>query len=335
MMANGQVPVVRMHLALCIGAQMVLAAGGAWGQLAWQPEKAVELVVPTGPGGNNDKVTRLVQGILQERKLVASPLVVINKPGGGQTVSVAYVSQRQHDPHYVLFMNPSLFTNELTGITQKRYTELTPLALLMVENTALTVRTGSPLKGMRDLVDALKANPESLSFAMPSRGGAPHLAVGAAVKAAGHDPRKLKVVVFKGSGESMTSHLGGHVDVMVSSVGSVVGQMQAGSVRVLGIGAAQRLTGSLASVPTFRDQGIDSIGIAAWRGFFGPQGLAAAHIAFWDIVFTKTSETPEWGKNLEESDLTPQFLRSREFAKYLDAEYAATRATMVELGFAK
>ena len=314
---------------------MVLAAGGAWGQPAWQPEKAVELIVPTGPGGNNDKVTRLVQGILQERKLVASPLVVINKPGGGQTVSVAYVSQRQQDPHYVLFMNPTLFTNELTGITQRRYTELTPLVLLLVENTALTVRTGSPLKGMRDLLDALKANPESLSFAMPSRGGVPHLTVAAAVKAAGLDPRKLKVVVFKGSGESMTSLLGGHVEVMVSSVGSVVGQMQAGSVRVLGIGAAQRLAGSLASVPTFRDQGIDSTGVAAWRGFFGPQGLTAAHTAFWDDALTKMSETPEWGKNLEESNLTPQFLRSREFAKYLEAEYAAIRETMVELGFAK
>lgn len=314
---------------------MVLVAGGAWGQPAWQPEKAVEFIIPTAPGGNNDKVTRLVQAILQERKLVTAPLVVVNKAGGGQTLAVVYASQRQNDPHYVLFMNPTLFTNELLGITQRRYTELTPLALLLVENTALSVRAGSPLKGMRDLVAALKTDPESLSFAMPSRGGVPHLTVAAAVKAAGLDPRRLKVVVFKGSGESMTSLLGGHVDVMVSSVGSVVGQMQAGNVRVLGIGAAQRLTGSLATVPTFRDQGVDSTGVAAWRAFFGPLGLTAAHTAFWDEALTKMSETPEWTKNLEESNLTPQFLRSREFSKYLATEYAATQATMIDLGFAK
>jgi putative tricarboxylic transport membrane protein len=321
------------RIALCVAVLALLAASGVRGQSAWQPDKAVEFVIPTAAGGNNDKVTRLVQGILQERKLVTVPIVVLNKPGGSQTVAVVYASQRQSDPHHVLFMNPTLFTNELSGITQRRYTDLTPLALLLVENTALSVRAGSPLKGMRELVRALKSDPESLSFAMPSRGGVPHLTVAAAVKAAGLDPRKLKVVVFKGSGESMTSLLGGHVDVMVSSVGSVVAQMQAGNVRVLGIGAAQRLTGSLAPVPTFRDQGIDSTGVAAWRGFFGPQGLAPAHIAFWDDALTKMSETPEWTRNLEESDLTPQFLRSREFSKYLATEYAATQAVMLDLGF--
>lgn len=322
-------------IASCMAVLALLVAGGARCQPAWQPDKAVEFIIPTGPGGNNDKVTRLVQGILQERRLVTAPIVVINKPGGSQTVAVVYVYQRQSDPHLVLFMNPTLFTNELSGITQRRYTDFTPLALLLVENTALSVRAGSPLKGMRELVDALRSDADSLSFAMPSRGGVPHLTVAAAVKAAGLDPRKLKVVVFKGSGESVTSLLGGHVDVMVSSVGSVVGQMQAGNVRVLGIGAAQRLTGSLATVPTFRDQGIDSTGVAAWRGFFGPQGLAPAHVAFWDDALTKMSETPEWGRNLEESNLTPQFLRSREFSKYLAIEYAATQAVMLDLGFAK
>ncbi len=333
-MSVKSVPASRLCAALYIAAA-VLASGGAPAQPAWQPEKVVEFIIPTGPGGNNDKVTRLAQSILQERKFVASPMVVVNKPGGGQTLAAVYTSQRRSDPHHVLFMNPTIFTNELAGIAQIRYTELTPLVLLMVENTALTVRMGSPLKGMRDLIAALKADPESISFAMPSRGGVPHLTVAAAVKAAGLDPRKLKIVVFKGSGESMTSLLGGHVDVMVSSVGSVVGQVQAGAARMLGIGAAQRLSGSLASVPTFRDQGIDSTGVAAWRSFFGPGGLALAQVAFWDDAFTRMSETPEWKKHLDASNLAPQFLRSREFSGYLEAEYAATRGVMRDLGLAK
>jgi putative tricarboxylic transport membrane protein len=142
-------------------------------------------------------------------------------------------------------------------------------------------------------------------------------------------------VVFKSSGESMTALLGGHVDVMVSSAGSVIAQAQAGQVRVLAIAAAQRMAGNLAAVPTFREQGINSTGVAAWRGFFGPRNLTSAHIAFWDDTFTRMTETGEWKKNLEEGDLTQQYLRSREFGQYLEGEYAATRAAMLDLGLIK
>jgi putative tricarboxylic transport membrane protein len=304
-------------------------------QSVWRPEKPVEFIVPTAAGGNNDKLTRLAQKILQDRKLLAVPGVVFNRPGGNQSIAVLHALQHPGDPHYVLFSNPVIFTNELSGVGNRRYTELTPLALLVIESTVLTVRAASGLRHMGDLAERLKADPESVSFAMPSRGGQPHLTAAVAVKAMGADPRKMKVVVFKSSGESMTALLGGHVDVMVSSAGSVIAQAQAGQVRVLAIAAAQRMAGNLAAVPTFREQGINSTGVAAWRGFFGPRNLTSAHIAFWDDTFTRMTETGEWKKNLEEGDLTQQYLRSREFGQYLEGEYAATRAAMLDLGLIK
>ncbi len=312
-----------------------LIANSASGQPAWRPEKPVEFIVPTAAGGNNDKLTRLVQKVLQDRKLLTVPAVVFNRPGGNQTLAVLHTLQHPGDPHYVLFSNPVIFTNELSGVGSWRYTELTPLALLVVESTVLSVRASSVLRHMGDLAERLKADPESISFAMPSRGGQPHLTAAAAVKAAGVDPRKMKVVVFKSSGESMTALLGGHVDVMVSSAGSVIGQMQGGQVRVLAIAAAQRMTGSLAQVPTFREQGINSAGVAAWRGFFGPRALTPAHVAFWDDAFARVVDTSEWKKHLEEGDLAQQYLRSREFTRYLEGEYATTRAAMSDLGLIK
>ena len=309
-------------------------ATAAWGQSSWRPEKPVEFIVPTAPGGNNDKLTRLAQKILQDRKLVTTPSVVINRSGGNQTLAVHYALQHPGDPHYVLFSNPAVFTNELNGISTRRYTELTPLALLVVENTVLTVRAGSPLRNMADLAERLKADPDSVSFAMPARGGQPHLTAAAAVRAAGADPRRMKVVVFKGSGDSITAVLGGHVDVMVSSSGSVLGLVQGGQARVLAVAAAQRMRGPLASAPTFREQGIDTTGIPAWRGFLGPQQLTPAQVAFWDDAFSKMVDSAEWKKNLEEGDVS-QYLRSREFARYLDTQYAAIRAIMSELGLIK
>ena len=262
---------------LAVAAIALSLAAGAPAQ-SWRPDKTVEFVIPTGAGGNNDKLTRLVQKILQDRKLLTSPSVVLNRPGGNQTIAVAYTLQHPGDAHYVLFLNPTIFANELNGITKVRYTDLTPLALLVIENTVLTVRAESPIKTMKDLVARLKADPESVSFGMPARGGQPHLTAAAAVRAAGADARRMKVVVFKGSGESTTALLGGHVDVMVSSSGSVLGMVQAGQARVLGVAAAQRMGGNFANVPTFREQGVDTVGIPAWRGFLGPQKLTPAQI---------------------------------------------------------
>jgi putative tricarboxylic transport membrane protein len=170
---------------------------------------------------------------------------------------------------------------------------------------------------------------------MPARGGVPHLTLASAVRASGADPRKLKIVVFKTNGESVTALAGGHVDVMVSSVSSVLGAVRAGNARMLALAAPQRMRGTAAGVPTFKEEGIDSVTVTAWRGIFGPKGLTAAQTAFWDDAFGKLVETAEWKKQLDDNDLASQYLTSRDFARYLEREYAATRTVMTDLGILK
>ena len=314
---------------------LLCIACNAWGQTAWRPDKAVELIVPTGPGANNDRMVRLVQKILQDQKLVTTPVLALNKPGGNQTLALTYLAQRGADPHTLLLTNPAVFTNELSGVTQLPYTSVTPIALLLVESNAITVKADSPLKTMRDLIERLRTDPDAVSFAMPSRGGVPHLALAAAVKAAGVDPKKLKVVIFKSSSESMIAVAGGHVQAMASSLASVTPQMRAGNLRVLAITARERRGGAAASIPTLREQGIPSDGPAAWRGLSAPGGLSSAQIAFWDETLPKVVEAPEWKAFLDDNDLSSSYLRSREFAKYLEAEYRAVRAVMSDLGLLK
>lgn len=322
--------------------RIIIALAVAWlcptvvcAQPAWRPDKPVEFVVPTVAGGNSDKLMRLAQKIMQDRKWISTPVVVSNRTGGNQTLAMTYALQHPADPHTLLLSNPVIFTNELSGVSARRYTDITPLALLVIENTVLTVRAASLIKNMSDLAARLKADADSVAFAMPSRGGQPHLTAAAAVRAAGLDPRKMKVVVFKGSGESISALLGGHVDVMVSSSGSILAQVQAGQVRVLGIAAARRVSGILAAAPTFLEQGFNTTGVSAWRGLHGPPGLTSAQIAFWDDALAKMTDTAEWKKNLDEGDLTQHYLRSREFAGFLEGEYALTRAVMADVGLIK
>ena len=306
----------------------------AWSQPAWRPDKAVEVITSSAAGGSNDQVARVIQKILQDEKLLPVPINVINKPGGNQTLAVVYLTQHAADPHFLLLANPTVFTNQLAGITPLRFSELTPIALLLLEHTVVTVRADSPIRNMRDLAERLKIDPDSVAVGIVSRGGANHLALSQAVKSAGADPRKLKAAVFKTNAESMTAMVGGHLQVVASSVSSASAQVKAGNARMIAIASERRMGGALANVPTLREQGIDTW-VSNWRAIFGPNGMTSAQIAFWEDTLAKMAATNEWKKQLETHEWDGQFLRSRDFAKYLDCEYNATRAIMAELGLAK
>ncbi len=302
---------------------------------AWRPEKPVELVVPTAAGGINDQITRLVQKVLQDEKLISVPALVMNKPGGNQSLSVIYMSQRAPDPHYLMYSTATLFTNQLAGLTELGYKDFTPVALLVEDFSVITVGAGSPIKGLRDLVDQLKTDPGAVSFGMVSRGGPNHLALSQAMRSAGVDVKKLRIVVFKTNAQSMTAAMGGHIQAVVSSVSAALPQAQAGNTRMIAVAAPRRIPGTLASLPTMREQGVDATGISNWRAIFATKGVTPAQLAFWDEALAKVTSSEEWKKDIDATNMTPHYLRSAAFAKFLDAEYAATRGVMADLGLVK
>jgi putative tricarboxylic transport membrane protein len=300
----------------------------------WRPHKAVELIVPTAPGGANDQVARAMQTSLREGKLVSAPVEVINKPGGNQSIAVAYLNQHPADAHYLLIANPTLIGSHIAGISTVNYTDLTPIALLMSEHTVFSVPADSPIKTVHDLFDRLRANPEALAIGVVSRGGPSHLALSASVRAAGIDARKLKTVVFKTNAESLTAMLGGHIQAVASSVSAALGQFTAGKTRLLGVVSAQRMSGPLANVPTLREQGID-VTQASWRVVFAPKGIAAPQLAFWEDAFAKMVASGEWQKTIEANNWANTFLRGKELDAYLESNYKLTRTVMTDLGMAK
>jgi putative tricarboxylic transport membrane protein len=318
-----------LGLALFVGTHM--AAGQTAG---WRPEKVVELIASSAPGGSNDKTARVMQKILQDGKIVLVPVNVVNKPGGNQTLARAYLNQHMGDAHYFDIGNPTLISNNISGVSPQHYSEFTPIVLLLNEYTALTVRADSPIRNARDLVERLKQDPESVAVGVSNRDGTNHLTLALLAKTGGVDPRRLKVVVFKSNSESMTAVLGGHIQLVASTVTAVVGQVKAGNARMISIGAPHRMSGALSDVPTLREQGFD-VSLSNWRGIVGPRGLSTAKVAFWEDAFARVVATEEWKKDLEAQYWEGRFLRSREFVSYLDNEYHVTKAIMSELGLAK
>lgn len=323
------------HFAAWLSALAVCLAPAAYAQNPWRPVKAVEIILPTAAGGANDLMARLIQKCLQDHKLVTTPIVVMNKAGGNQTLGAVYLRQNARDPHYLLYSTSTVFTAHITGLVQQNYTDLAPIALLMTEYSVFSVRPDSPIRSIKEMLARLKADPQSIAFGVVSRGGSNHIALSQIAKFAGVDPKQLKIIVFKTNVESYLAVAGGHIHAVASSASAALPFLQQGSARILAIAAPQRQPGPIAHVPTLLEEGIDVPLTTNWRGVFGAPGLTTAQTAFWEDAFVKMVATEEWKKPLEQNDLGRQFLSGRDFKKFLDTQYQVSKAVLTDLGYAK
>ena len=323
-----------MKLLLEAALLSILLVPQVWAQSAWRPEKQVEIILPTAPGGGNDAVARLMAKALQEQKLVTTPVLVMNKPGGNQSLSVAYLAQHPGDPHYLLQATSTLFTNQIQGLTTARYGDFPALALAFVDYSAFMVPANSPFKTMRDLLDRLKVDPESIAFSVVSRGGTSHAVAGMAAKAVGVDPRRLKMVVYKTSAEATTALMGGHIQAAVSSAAGSTPPVVAGQLRMLAIAAPKRRPGAISHVPTLAESGIDAPILETWRAVFGAKGITPPQIAFWEDALARAFTAEEWKAWMTKNDVTAPPLRGAELQKYLEGQFQHTRSVLVDLGLA-
>ncbi|MGZ8197581.1 MAG: tripartite tricarboxylate transporter substrate binding protein [Burkholderiales bacterium] len=314
---------------------LLVAAAAQAASGDWKPTREVTIVVGTGPGGGQDAAARSLQRMLTQLKLVDVPIAVVNKPGGGGAVGWTFLNQHAGDAHFLQIANPLLITNALMGRAVVTYNDVTPVATLFTSSTALSVRPDSAFRAGRDLADRLKQDSSSVSASVGSSlGYTNHIAIALLAKAAGGDPKKVKAVVFQGSGEAMTALLGGHVDLINTDASNVIPHRQAGKMRVLGVSSATRLSGGLADVPTWREQGYDVL-VSTWRMLAGPRGMTQAQSAYWETVMARLVQTDEWKKELERNVFEPNFMKGDQTRPYLQAQSDQFRAVLTELGLAK
>lgn len=303
-------------------------------QAPWKPDKPVELIVGAAPGGANDRIGRTLQRLLQDGR-VPTPVNVVNKPGGGQSVAFAYLNTHAGNPHYLGLASSSWLTTLAGGRGTVTPRELSPIVKLLDEFQVYFVPADSPLKSARDIVERLRKNPASLSFGISTAAGNPiHISVGEIARLAGADPTKIKVVVFNTGTDTAIQVAGGHLDVGVQSPGSALQLTQSGKLRFLGVAGPRRHSGALANVPTLREQGVDVIANVFYT-IFGARGMDAAQIAFWDEALTSVMKSNANKKDLDFNYWTVETIGHRELPAFLEKELESYRRTLLALGMAK
>jgi len=315
-------------IALC-----VLPLGGYAQPGAWKPDKAIELIAPSGPGGAVDLAARQLQRLLVASRV--GDVSVVNKVGGAGSVGMTYLNSHPKDGHYLSLTVGNLLTNPIIGVHPLTYNDLTPIVLLSTDYILFAVRSDSPLKSGADIIARLKKDPSSVSFGLATAlGGVGHMATAAAMRSVGVDIRKLKLVVFKSGGDATTALLGGHVDVAAAAPPALLPHIQAGGMRGIAIGAPARQSGIGAQIPTWKEQGAPGL-VLNWRGIVGPKDLSAAQVTYWEDTLARVTETGEWKQYIEKTVAEPRFLRSAEFGKFLDEQSALLRSVLGDLGMVR
>ncbi|MDC7784431.1 tripartite tricarboxylate transporter substrate binding protein [Rhodoplanes sp. TEM] len=277
---------VTVAAAAALSALALASSAGVDQARAEFPDKNLTLIVPYGAGGGTDIGARLLAKDLDP--LIKQPVIVQNITGGGGWTGWGTLATAKPDGYTLGLLNaPSFYMGYLDPKLgrKERLESFTPLINHVIDYVVVTVVPGSPYKSVKDLVEAAKAKPGSISITAHGVGGDEHLAIMQLERMTG---AKFKVVHNKATPESKSQVLGNHVQVLACNLSEIVTEVKDNQLRVLGVMSPAK-SRFLPTSPTFKEQGYD-IEASVSRGIAGPAGLPkdveAKLVAWLDKVVT-------------------------------------------------
>ncbi|HEU0204317.1 MAG TPA: tripartite tricarboxylate transporter substrate binding protein [Burkholderiaceae bacterium] len=318
---------MRFTRRLLLGLAVTLAAGSAFAQ-TW-PGKPIRVIVPFPPGGGTDLIARNVT-----QKVAAAngwTFVVENRPGAGGNLGVDVVAKAPADGYTLvlgqtsnLAINPTLYT-KMPYDSQK---DLAPVVLVASAPLVMVTSANSPVKTLADAVNMAKAKPGALNFASPGNGTVAHLTGEMFQKAASV---KFTHVPYKGVAQALTDIVSGNVDLYMSSVPTLLGQIKQGKLRALAVTSPQRVA-DLPDVPAIAESGFKGFDATTWFGFLAPAGTPKEVVAKLNAEFNKALQQPDLRTKLAAEGATPIGGTPEEFAALIKEDIVRWGKVVKESG---
>jgi len=317
-----------MKRILCALVFTVLA-GTALAQEAY-PSRHITMVVPFPPGGVADLTGRPTAFAME--KALKQRIVIENKAGAGGAIGMAYVANAKPDGYTVMMALSSIsIIPEAEKLFERKspyqMNQFAPIALISADPTVLVVRTDSPWKTVKDLVEDAKKRPGKISFSSSGIYGTLHMAMEMFAQAA---DIKLWHVPYTGGGPAMNALVGGHVDALASGPSAVIGQIKGGKLRPLATWGDKRLA-ALPDVPTFKELGYD-VEFYIWSGLFAPAGTPAPVMAALRSAAKQAVEDPEFKAIMAKIETPINYLDAPEFQKFWDKDASMLAAAVKRVG---
>ena len=233
---------------------------------------------------------------------------------------------RANDPHTLVLINPQSVITPIRIPNSKGWRDLVPVANVMLDDYLLLAHKDSPYKNASDLLAAARSKPPG-TLTVGSSGPADDMAV-AVFQAATNT--QFKIVRFDGGGQVQNMLLGRHVDVGAGNPLEYLGQIQAGTLRPLGVYRATRFQ-LMPDVPTMKEQGIDTVPFQMWRGFAMPKDAPAEAQAYWQDAIRKVMATKAMRDYIDKNMATLHVLTGKEFAAFLEQQESLYKSMLARL----
>ncbi len=299
-------------------ATLAVLPSSASAQAAW-PSKAIMYVVPFAPGGNTDVLARIIGQKLSAE--VGQPVVIENKPGAGGNIGSDFVAKAKPDGYTILggtisshAINPSVYPN----MPYDAVKSFDPVILIGSSPLVLCAGANSPYKTLKDVIDAAKAKPGTITFASPGNGTSPHLA-GELLKTTAHID--LTHVPYKGSGPALMDVVAGTVPLMFDTMLVVGAQVKAGKLRPLAVASSKRIA-SLPDVPTVAEAGLPGFEVVSWQAIFAPAGTPKPIVQRLNADIAKVLKMPDVKVKLDELGVDPAAGPPEQLAAFQKSEIA-------------
>jgi tripartite-type tricarboxylate transporter receptor subunit TctC len=314
---------------LLIGIACLMAAAPAPAGAQEYPTQPIRMIVPFGPGGGSDIVTRIIAQRMQEK--LGVPVVVENKPGAGGTLGNELVARAAPDGTTMAIMTAGQI---IAAVMTKsmRYDTLTafdPIAQVATAGLMIVTRPDYPASGVKELVAAARANPGKIVFASPGFGATQHMAAELFKQVANID---MLHVPFRTSPEAIAALLAGQVDVLFDTVSAVLGQVEGGQVKALAVTGKERFP-AVPNVPAAIESGVvPGYDVTTWYGFFGPRGMPSAIVAKLNRTIVDIIAEADVRQRLIKAGVVVQGSTPEAFGKFMENEYAKWSAVREKAG---
>jgi tripartite-type tricarboxylate transporter receptor subunit TctC len=281
------------------------------------PNQEIEIVVPYAPGGLLDLAFRVISDELSRN--FGTPIVIVNKPGGAGMIGTEYVLHSKPDGYTLLAGQNSIFV--LMPATQSdlpyKTSDFIPIARYANSPNLLLVRKGAPWKTLEELIDYAKKNPGKLACGSGGIATVTHFMLEMLKLDAGLD---IQHVPFKGGGPGNTAILGGHIDLLTSTLPTVHALLKSGDLRGLAITSENR-NPEFPEIPTFNEKGYPKCSLGLWVGLFAPKGIGKLVAEKISAVLEKTVRTPRVMKKLEDIGFQFDYAAGEKFAQDIGKEF--------------
>ncbi len=314
---------------------LVVASGPV---AAWEPTKSVEFIIPAGTGGGADQMARLMQGIVAKHNLMKQALIPVNKSGGAGAEGFLEVKAAKGDPHKIIITLSNLFTTPMATGVPFNWKDLTPVAMLSLDQFVMWVNDEDPYKTAKEYLDAVKkSGPNTFKMGGTGSKQEDQIVTAAIEKAAGV---KFTYIPFKGGGAVATQLVGKHINSSVNNPIEAVAQWRAGKLRALCVFDDVRLpyknkvteTQSWGDIPTCKEAGIPTDYVML-RGIFMPAGVSPDVVSFYTDLFDKIRATPEWKKFMEDGAFNQTALTGKAYADWVAKAETLHYGLMKDAGF--